>query len=117
VVPNDRYAQDISDTPDDQHHRDEWTSDSSEDDIERPSRSARKREALARQRLGVRLMQLTAAQLKTMELPEELLEAVLEAQRLRSRAALARQQQYIGRLMRQVDPVPIEQALNAKLSR
>ncbi len=53
--------------------------------------------------------------LAELALPEELREAILEAQRLRSRAALARQRQYIGRLMRQIDAAPIEQALNAKL--
>ncbi|HEX4049954.1 MAG TPA: ribosome biogenesis factor YjgA [Steroidobacteraceae bacterium] len=85
----------------------------------RPSRSKRKREALALQRLGVALTRLTTTQLAKVTLPEELLEAVLEARRLRSRAALARQQQYIGRIMRQVDAAPIEralQALNAKLT-
>ena len=78
---------------------------------ERPSRSARKREALALQELGVRLTLLRPAQLVELSLPEELLAAVLEAQRLRSRSALARQRQYIGRLMRTIDPAPIEQAL------
>jgi ribosome-associated protein len=77
----------------------------------RPSRSARKRAAIALQELGVRLTQLRPAQLAELSLPEELLEAVLEAQRLRSRAAIARQRQYIGRLMRTIDPAPIEQAL------
>jgi ribosomal 50S subunit-associated protein YjgA (DUF615 family) len=80
---------------------------------ERPSRSARKRQALALQELGVRLTRLRPAQLLRLELPEELLGAVLEAQRLHSRAARARQRQYIGRLMRAVDPEPIEQALQA----
>lgn len=86
---------------------------------ERPSRSQRKREALALQKLGVALTRLTTTQLAMIPLPEELLEAVLEARRLRSRAALARQQQYIGRIMRQIDAEPIERALqtlNAKLT-
>ena len=86
---------------------------------ERPSRSQRKREALALQKLGVALTRLTTTQLAMIPLPEELLEAVLEARRLRSRAALARQQQYIGRIMRQIDAAPIERALqtlNAKLT-
>jgi ribosome-associated protein len=85
----------------------------------RPSRSSRKREALALQRLGVALTRLTTTQLAKLTLPEELLEAVMEARRLRSRAALARQRQYIGRIMRQTDAAPIEQALqalNAKLT-
>jgi ribosome-associated protein len=79
--------------------------------VARPSRSARKRQAIALQELGVRLTLLRPAQLSELALPEELLAAVLEAQRLRSRAAIARQRQYIGRLMRALDPAPIEQAL------
>ena len=81
--------------------------------LERPSRSARKRDAEALQRLGVELTRLKPSQLQALTLPESLLEAVLEAQRLRSRAALARQRQYIGRLMRDIDPAPIERALAA----
>jgi ribosome-associated protein len=84
---------------------------------ERPSRSARKRAALAAQQLGVRLTRLTPAQLHSLSLPEELLSALLEAQRLRSRAALARQWQYIGRLMRQIDTEPVQRALDATLHR
>jgi ribosome-associated protein len=53
------------------------------------------------------------AQLLRLQLPEELLEAILEAQRLRSRVALGRQRQYIGRLMRDIDAEPIERALAA----
>src|SRR5579863_6506630 len=74
--------------------------------VARPSRSARKRQATALQELGVRLTALRPARLAELGLPEELLVAVLEAQRLRSRAALARQRQYIGRLMRALDPAP-----------
>ena len=84
---------------------------------QRPSRSARKRAALAAQSLGVRLTRLTAAQLQALALPVELLEALLEAQRLQSRAALARQRQYIGRLMRQMDLEPVRRALDDKLRR
>ena len=83
---------------------------------ERPSRSARKRNAEALQRLGVRLTRLTPTRLARLGLPDELREAVLEAQRLRSRAALARQRQYIGRLMRGLDPAPIEHALAGESS-
>ena len=79
----------------------------------RPSRSARKREALALQELGVRLTLLKPAQLQRLSLPEQLLAAVLEAQRLTSRAALARQRQYIGKLMRTLDPEPIASALSS----
>jgi ribosome-associated protein len=84
---------------------------------ERPSRGARKRAALALQKVGVELTHLKPTQLQTLGLPEELLEAVLEAQRLRSRSALARQRQYIGRLLRQIDAEPILRALDATLHR
>ncbi|MFI4894742.1 MAG: ribosome biogenesis factor YjgA [Steroidobacterales bacterium] len=80
-------------------------------DEERPSRSARKRTAEALQRLGERLLGLKPQQLQRLNLPTLLLEALLETQRLRSRSAHARARQYIGRLMREVDPAAIEQAL------
>lgn len=85
-----------------------------QDEEERPSRSARKRAALAAQKLGVALLGLRAVELEALDLPEELRAALAEAQRLTSRAALARQRQYIGRLMRTVDPEPLERALAAR---
>ncbi|MGA2364311.1 MAG: ribosome biogenesis factor YjgA [Steroidobacteraceae bacterium] len=80
---------------------------------ERPSRSARKRSAEAVQRLGERLLTLKPQQLRQLELPPILLESILETQALRSRSAHARARQYIGRLMRAIDPLPIERALAA----
>jgi ribosome-associated protein len=80
-------------------------------DAERPSRSARKRKAEALQRLGEHLLALKPQQLQRFDLPPQLLEALLETQRLRSRPAFARARQYIGRLMRDIDPAPIERAL------
>jgi ribosome-associated protein len=82
-----------------------------DEDDRPPSRSARKRTAEALQRLGERLLGLKPQQLQRFDLPPELLEAILETQRLRSRAAHARARQYIGRLMRDIDPLPIERAL------
>ena len=81
-------------------------------EFDRPSRSARKRAAEYLQRLGVRLVGLREAQLRALALPEELLEALREARRLHGQSALARQHQYIGRLMRGLDPGPIERALD-----
>jgi len=77
-----------------------------------PSRSARKREAEGRQKLGVRLVGLREPDLLALDLPEELLAAIHEARRLRG-PAIARQNQYIGRLMRDIDTAPIERALAA----
>ncbi|MEZ5500365.1 MAG: ribosome biogenesis factor YjgA [Steroidobacteraceae bacterium] len=78
---------------------------------ERPSRSAAKRAALDAQRIGVALIDLTATELAQLPLGEELREAVLAAQQLRSRGALARQRQLIGRLMRQADIEALRSAI------
>ena len=93
--------------------------DEQDDDggTERPSKSARKRAAHAAQDLGEALLRLPAAELSALELPEVLREALRLAQRITSRAALARQRQYIGKLMRQVDPEPIRAALAARRER
>ncbi len=63
------------------------------------------------QALGVALAELSESLLKEMRLGEDLLEAVLEAKRIRSHEAKRRQMQYIGRLMREVDPAPIRSRL------
>jgi ribosome-associated protein len=78
---------------------------------ERPSKSQRKREMEALQETGARLVELNAAQLAQIELPERLLEAILEAQRIRNFEGRRRQMQYIGKLMREVDPAPIRARL------
>ncbi len=77
----------------------------------KPSKSARKREYLALQKLGEELLLLRESDLLDMELDEDLLEAVLEARQIRSRGALRRQKQYIGKLMRHIDPEPLRAAL------
>ena len=69
-----------------------------------PSTSQRKRDAQALQTLGVQLVALSAARLAQLALAEALYEAVLAAQRMRSHGARTRQMQYIGTLMRQLEP-------------
>jgi ribosomal 50S subunit-associated protein YjgA (DUF615 family) len=89
--------------------------DAGDEAYERPSRSARKRQAEALQKLGVGLTRMRPAKLRELQqhlhLPEPLFEAILEVHRLRTGPALARQRQYIGRLMRDVEAEPIERAL------
>jgi ribosome-associated protein len=85
-----------------------------EESGERPSKSARKRAAHAAQDLGEELTRLKEAELAALALPESLAEAIRAARRIRSRAALARQRQYIGKLMRDIDPEPIRAALAAR---
>jgi len=87
---------------------------SQDDAAELPSKSHRKREMLALQDLGAQLLALPPGQLEKITLPEELLAAIAEARRLtRKNEALRRQMQYIGKLMRGVDPEPIRARLAA----
>ena len=72
-----------------------------------PSKSQRKRDAHALQALGVQLVALSAAQLARLDLPETLHEAVVAAQRMRSHGARTRQMQYIGKVMRQLEPTAL----------
>jgi ribosome-associated protein len=76
-----------------------------------PSKSMRKRAAIAAQKLGQRLVGMRDQQLVALPLSEELRDAIEEARRLTNRPALARQFQFIGRLMRSSDVDAIEAAL------
>ena len=75
------------------------------------SRTQKKNEDRALQRLGEQLIALPSGQLKAMDLPEELLTAIEFAHKIKSRSARRRQIQYIGALMRHIDAQPIEAAL------
>jgi ribosome-associated protein len=75
------------------------------------SKTQKKREMEELQKLGGSLVALAPMQLDTLELPAELLAAVREAQRIKSHEARRRQLQYIGKLMRKVDPAPVRAAL------
>jgi ribosome-associated protein len=76
-----------------------------------PSKTQRKHEMHALQDLGERLVTLSAERCAQLDLPETLREAVGAARRIRSREALRRQMQFIGRLMRDTDPEPIRAKL------
>ncbi|MCG5500638.1 ribosome biogenesis factor YjgA [Ectothiorhodospira lacustris] len=89
------------------------TTDDEFDEFDRPSRGARKREAQAAKDLGEALLALSEADLKALDLPERLLEAIRHCRDLR-KEALRRQRQYIGKLMRQVDTAPIQAAIEAR---
>ena len=75
------------------------------------SKTRKKKDMLALQDLGVKLVDLNEQQLETMRLPESLLAAVREARRLTKHEARRRQMQYIGRLMRDLDAAPIRERL------
>jgi ribosome-associated protein len=81
--------------------------------VEQKSKSQIKREMLALQSLGEHLVDLTPNQISKIEMPQDLREAVLFAGTLKKREAWRRQMQYIGTLMRDADPEPIREAVEA----
>jgi ribosome-associated protein len=81
---------------------------------EGPSKSALKRQMTALQQLGESLTRLSDKQLSRIPIADQqLLEAIHEARQIRSNSARRRHLQLIGKLMRKIDPEPIEQALQA----
>jgi ribosome-associated protein len=80
-------------------------------DPEVVSKTKKKREMHELQALGVALVRLSDSQIANLDIPEDLKAAVLEAKRIKSNEAKRRQMQYIGRLMRDVDPASIRARL------
>ena len=78
----------------------------------RPSKTKRKKEMHALQDIGESLVQLDSKRLIELGLSDTLMEAVLEAKRIRKHGALRRQMQLIGKLMRDVDAEPIRKKLD-----
>jgi ribosome-associated protein len=72
-----------------------------------------KREAEALQELGVALAALPGEVLDGLDLPEKLRHALEELGRITAHGGLRRQRQYVGKLMRDVDPEPLRAAVEA----
>ena len=81
------------------------------DDDEFISKTRRKRESTELQNIGKELVGLPAEQLARMRLPEDLLEAVMACKPITNHEGRRRQMQYIGKIMRNVDPAPIIEEL------
>jgi ribosome-associated protein len=75
------------------------------------SKTRRKSEMHDLQSLGETLVRLSAPRLSELGLPERLADAIEQARGIRKHEARRRQMQYIGRLMRDVDPEPIRTRL------
>jgi ribosome-associated protein len=84
-----------------------------EDSEPRPSKTRLKQQMHDLQRLGLELTELPVDRLRDIELPERLRDAIDEFKRTRSHEGRRRQLQYIGKLMRSVDPAPLRAALDA----
>ncbi len=82
-----------------------------EEEIIWVSKSEMKRDMEALQKLGVELVDLSSSTLKKMPLSEDLLDAVLDAQRFKNEAR-RRQLQRIGKLMQFEDAEQIQAALD-----
>jgi len=77
----------------------------------RPSKSQRKRDMVALQKLGESLLELAPEQLDRLDVPGELVEAIRFYHTLKDKEARRRQQQFIGTVMRRIDPEPLRLAL------
>ena len=80
-------------------------------DDTRPSKTKQKEAMHELQDLGAELVELSVGQLKRINLPENILAAVREAQKITAHGARRRQLQYIGKLMRSADDAPIRAGL------
>jgi len=78
---------------------------------DRKSRTQKKNEARALQKLGEKLVALSSEQLDNIDISYDLRNAVIVAGKTKSHGARRRQLQYIGTIMRDIDPEPIRNAL------
>ena len=79
-----------------------------------PTRTDLKRESDEQQELGEELLTLRADLMTRLNLPEKLIDAVTEAKRLTNFEAIRRQMQFIGKLMRKLEPEMLD-AIRAAL--
>jgi ribosome-associated protein len=82
-----------------------------------PSKSVLKREAHRAQLLGEQLIALKDPELRALELPERLYEAIVAARSIGSRGGGARQRQYIGKLMRDIDLTRVREVLGMRAAK
>ncbi len=99
-IPTDR----MNSRPDEQH-------DATPQANATPSKTRRKHAMHSLQDLGEALVALDPRRLKELDLPERLVDAVVQARGIRAHEGRRRQIQYIGKLMRTIDPAPVQAAL------
>lgn len=78
-----------------------------------PSKTKIKKQMHELRDLGQELTELGKDQIAQLDLPESLRDAIKDMQRMKTFGAKRRQIQYIGKLMRDVDPAPILAKLDA----
>ena len=73
-----------------------------------PSRTDRKRESDEQQKLGEDLLTLRAELMARLALPDKLTDAIAEAKRITNFEGKRRQLQFVGKLMRKLDPEQLD---------
>ena len=81
------------------------------EDTGRPSKTKQKEVMHELRDLGAELVELSVGQLKRINVPENIFDAVRECQKITAHGARRRQIQYLGKLMRSVDDEPIRAGL------
>ena len=81
-----------------------------------PSKTQLKAEADEKQALGEALLTLRADLMARLDLPDKLLDAIKDAKKISNFEGKRRQMQFIGKLMRPLDPEPIRDAINEQLN-
>ena len=75
------------------------------------SKTQKKKEADSLQELGEKLLKLSKEQIEDIEFPSEICDAIRFAKTIKSHGARRRHMQYIGTLMRKIDPEPVLEAI------
>lgn len=81
------------------------------EDTGRPSKTKQKEAMHELRDLGAELVELSVGQLKRINVPENIFDAVRACQKITAHGARRRQIQYLGKLMRGVDDEPIRAGL------
>lgn len=97
-----------SNTPEMQENTPDFEDD---DEFDRPSKSQLKRDMTALQKLGEELLTLPESRWEPLALPEILSDALKAAKKISNFEGRRRQMQYIGKLMRKIDPEPVREAV------
>lgn len=87
------------------------TPENNDDQIAQLSKTRRKKEMHALQDIGEQMVALDINQLNELDLPEILMDAILDAKQIKKHGAYRRQMQYIGKLMRNVDVLSFQEKL------
>lgn len=74
-----------------------------DNEYERPSKSQRKRDMIALQKIGEQLVNESPDRVNRIAMPDSLKTAIVECRRIKNHEGRRRQLQYIGKLMRSLD--------------